>query len=223
VPVTQQGRIAGILTSPFYLVKYSSNRGRANRFYNAFLCSYFQASAAGLPDPSDTCTQEPNITKRCGCKDCHATLEPSASYWGRWAERGIHPLPTVEYPRLDPACAGSNPPASCSKFRLVEGEVTHASLEPYKGVLRPFVFAEPFEANIESGPAVLARNAIDSGQLAACTTRRLFGRFVGREPRDYPDERAQIERVAKAFADGYRLRTLVRELVALPQYKGEGR
>lgn len=223
VTVEPQGKIAGVLTSPFYLVKYTSNRARANRFYNAFLCSHFTASPAGLPDPSDACTNEPNLTKRCGCKDCHATLEPTASYWGRWGERAIFPLPPATYPKYDPACAAANPPASCSPFRLVADDVTHPALEPYKGMLRSYVFAEPFEANIEAGPEALAKNAIESGQLAACTTRRMFTRLVGREPRDYPDERAQLEEIARTFADGYRLRTLLRSIVSLPQYKGDRR
>ena len=38
-----------ILTSPAYLLRFQTNRARATRFYDAFLCQPFTAPAAGLP------------------------------------------------------------------------------------------------------------------------------------------------------------------------------
>ena len=40
---------AGILTSPAYLLRFQTNRARASRFADAFLCEPFTPPAGGLP------------------------------------------------------------------------------------------------------------------------------------------------------------------------------
>src|SRR5262249_5760653 len=44
VKVDRGQRHAGLLTMAGYLLKFQSDRGRANRFYNAFLCQHFESS-----------------------------------------------------------------------------------------------------------------------------------------------------------------------------------
>lgn len=89
-------RHAGLLTSYFYLLKWQTNRGRANAFYNMFMCKSFAPPTEGLPASDDPSVNEINLTHRKGCDTCHRALEPMASYWGHWAEGGYLPLGDAE-------------------------------------------------------------------------------------------------------------------------------
>ncbi len=216
-------RHAGVLSMPGYLVKFQSNRGRANRFYNAFLCQYFQ-SQNPLPPATDPCHLEPDLTQRCGCKDCHTTLEPAAGHWGRWAEAGLLPLEPAGYPKYDPTCAGvngRNGPAIC-QFYFTPRDVTNPELEqPFVGMLKPYVFASPeTEANIDAGPEKIAHEAIDSGAFASCTVRKMWTRFMARDPS--LEEESLITALAGDFATDYSLKRLIRSIVTRPEYVSAG-
>ena len=224
VPVTQGGKHAGILTLPGFLLRFQSNRGRANRFYDAFLCQSFQAPAEGLPASSDDCHDEPDLTKRCGCSYCHVAVEPAAMHWGRWSEAGLMALDEETFPRVLDACAtprGRGSPL-CRRFYLTEA--SHPKEVPYVGTLLPYVFADehPDRAEIvEAGPRRLARQAVDSGRFANCTVRKLWTRILGRPPT--PAEDVTTQEMAQAFAQGgYVLRDLVRALVTRPEYQQAG-
>lgn len=214
--VTQSGyRHSGVLSTMFFLLKFQSNRSRANRFYNAFLCQYFQAPQGGLPDPSDPCNDEPNLNERCGCSYCHAALEPASAYWGRWAERGILPLTNAQYPTTDPACESAPFPPHCRDFYFTEAG--HPDEAPYVGMLSAYVFADPYVNNIEDGPAALASQAVDSGQFAECTVRRLWTRFVARPPTFGETDLVQ-SMTGDFVSSGYDVRSLVKAIVKTPQY-----
>lgn len=220
VEVERGQRHSGVLSMPGYLVKFQSNRGRANRFYNAFLCQHFESSAP-LPPATDECHREPDLTKRCGCKDCHTTLEPAAGHWGRWAEGGLLPLEEPLFPKYNPACVqggGGRANALCGLFYFTQRDVTDPETEQqYIGLLKPYVYAsEQTEQNIEAGPEKIAREAVDSGAFAACTVKRMWSRFMAREPT--PEEQTAISDLAEDFATDYSLRRLIEQLVARPEY-----
>ncbi len=80
---------AGILTSPFFLLKYATNRGRAAAFYDMFMCKTFVPPTEGLPPAGDPSNEEPNLTRRAGCASCHRTVEPMAAHWGLFSENGL--------------------------------------------------------------------------------------------------------------------------------------
>jgi hypothetical protein len=223
VRVEREGRHAGVLTMPSFLVKFQSNRGKANRFYQAFLCQSFQAPAGGLPPSSDACHDEPDLTQRCGCQHCHVTVEPAAAHWGRFAEAGIYPLLEQDFPVRNPACAtpaGSRDPA-CGRLYLSEAH--HPKEEAWLGTLLPYVFADARrEANIAAGPEALAREAIESGAFAACTTQQWWERLVGRTPSEA--DAPVVQALADDFAGGgYDLRTLIESIVTRPEYVKAGR
>lgn len=233
VRVERELRHAGVLTMPAYLLKFQSDRGRANRFYNAFLCQHFEATAA-LPPATDPCHAEPDLTKRCGCKDCHIAVEPAAAYWGRWAEAGLLPLDEPLFPKQNGCCVdgGECSPAmrrlfnrnTCGRFYLTDRELTGPD-DPqaqYLGMLEAYVFADATrERNIEEGPELLARQAIDSGAFASCTVRRLWRRFMAREAT--LDEEQTLAELTTTFSQGYNLRRLIAELVVRPEYVQAGR
>jgi len=222
--VTRTQLHAGVLTMPLYLLKFASNRGRANRFYNAFLCSHFQAPAGGLPPASDKCHGEPNLMKRCGCKYCHQTVEPVASYWGRWAEAGLAPRNPGEgrdqYPPKKAECstyAKARRDATCRRFYFIQPN--HPDEEQYRGMLLAYVFATPaMKKNIEAGPMALAKKHVDNGDFAACTARKMWTWLLGKAP--YPQEEERIMTLAHAFQrDNYNLRSLIKAIVSSPEYR----
>lgn len=215
----QRGKLhSGLLTMPLYLLKFASNRGRANRFYNAFLCSYFQAPPGGLPPASDDCHNEPNLMKRCGCKNCHQSVEPLASYWGRWAEAGLAALDPAAFPAKSDTCsmAANRNNATCR--RLYFTSPNHPDEEQYRGLLLPYLFATPqMKLNIEDGPNALATKYIDNGQFSVCTTRKMWNWFVGTAPT--PQQEEMILQLASDFqANNHNLRSLVRAIVSRPEY-----
>ncbi|TNE43261.1 MAG: hypothetical protein EP343_34195 [Deltaproteobacteria bacterium] len=207
---------AGILTAPLYLLKFSSNRSRANHFYENFLCKPFQAPPGGLPPGNDPCHAEPDLTKRCGCKYCHQTLEPASAYWGRWMQPGLGFLDPSKYPIDNPACSSPNARfnSNCSEYFT---RANHIKEEQYRGKLRAYLFASnKVGQNIELGPSGIAKEAIDSGNFAACTTKKVWSWFVGTPALT----QEALEELANKFSDSnYNFRTLIQTIVQHPSYK----
>ncbi|MBL8953056.1 MAG: hypothetical protein JNK82_19925 [Myxococcaceae bacterium] len=224
-PVRVTGRAAGVLTQPHFLLKFATRRARANRFYNAFLCSSFQAPPGGLPSPGEPCSKNPNLAERCGCDSCHRSLEPMSAYWGRFAERGLHELKLPEFPSRDPACNADAGPLSDNCRQHYITQARHPAEAPYVGMLSAYLFADvgptPFTDAIEQGPRALARSAVDSGAFARCTVTKQFTRLVGRAPREeLADERALVDSLTERFrASNHDLRALVKDLVFTRQYR----
>ncbi len=212
-------RHAGLLTLPGYLLKFQSDRGRANRFYNAFLCQAFQAPPGGLPAAADDCNKEPDLTQRCGCMYCHVTVEPAAAFWGRWSEAGLIPMEEALFPTRSPRCADprTSNNNTCNLFYLTKAATEKE--KPFLGMLKPYVFADATRmANIDVGPEGLAHQAIDSGQFAACTTKKLWSRLMGRAIDE--GDAAALDELAAAFAQGgYKVRALVKAIVTRPEYQ----
>lgn len=221
VDVDRTGRHAGILTTPGYLLKYQSNRGRAHRYYNAFECSSFIPSGA-LPSPQEACSKHENLTLRCGCDSCHVRLEPMASKWGRFAEYGMSPLSEARYPKTGTTVCSNFQSLDqlfrCFRFYNVQ-PVGEEDTPENRGLLKPYVFRTPEEvADLEIGPAALVQKSIDSGTFASCTTRKMWGYYMRREPT--PDEESTV--IPKLAADfkngGYHLKGLVKAIVTQPAY-----
>jgi hypothetical protein len=203
-------------------MKFQSNRGRANRFYNAFLCQHFETNEP-LPPSTDACHQESDLTKRCGCKGCHQAVEPAAAYWGRWAEAGVLPMEEATFPRYVAECARTGRASPfCRAFYFTAEEVNDTAVEgPFVGQLRAYVFADATrEANIATGPEGIARGAIDSGRFASCTVERMWKLFNAREPT--VEETSEIAALAEDFSSDYRLRRLVKAIVTRPEYVEAG-
>jgi len=223
VSANREATHAGVLTMPGYLIKFQSDRGRANRFYNAFLCQAFQAPAGGLPAADDACNLEPDLTKRCGCKHCHIAVEPAAAYWGRWSEAGFAPLDETNFPGFNPACAAANAGsnANCRRFYMIAPG--HPDEVPFRGYLRSLVFADTErQENIRNGPRALAQTAIDNGAFASCVTKQMFERLMAREPNEL-DQEMLGELESTLVGTNYDLRALIESIVKRPEYAEAGR
>ena len=212
---------SGVLTSPAWLMRFQTNRGRANRFYNSFLCQPFQPPDGGL-----TALDDPNpsldLTKRDGCAYCHALLEPAAAHWGRWPEAGAGHLGALDYPAFDAdceACAMWNTSCSerCDDHYLVDPIATEEF--EYLGWLLSYEFLEDrYWPNVEEGPELLVAETVTDGRLPECVATRAAEWLLGREMEDA--DRPWIEDLSDHFvASDFRYRELVKEIVTSDNYR----
>lgn len=212
---------SGVLSSPAYLLRFQTNRARASKFSTDFLCDPYVAPSGGLPPTTDEEAMEPDLQKRPGCKYCHARLEPTASYWGRFPESGAGMLDKQSYPAFSPACeacALKTAPCDTDCSRYVTSAST-PSEKAWFGWLKTMVFRKqahiPF---IDEGPAALVKRSLVDSKLPRCVTRKaaawLFGRGL------HAEESAWLDEVAQEFlVGGLRLRELISALVRSDMYR----
>ncbi len=215
---------SGLLTSMSFLLRFQTARARANRFHDAFLCEPFIAPPGSLPSPNDACSQEPNLRERCGCNACHSRLEPSAAWWGRFAEAGTMYIDPEIYPTYLARCAecARNPGRQCDFIcqRFYVSEVGHPKQAPYAGVLKALEFRGPEEVeHVETGPSGFVAEAVEDGRLQRCVSHKLFTRLFHRAPT--PEEQSTlIVELGEAFAaSGYDFKALVKTLITHPSYR----
>ena len=208
---------AGFFTSPAFLNRFTTNRGRANQFANNFLCQPYMPPPGGLPPV----VEDPplDLTARDGCKFCHALLEPHAAHWGRWDGAGYLDADLV--PAFDAACVacglngGRNCPEECAvyKVRTVGDEEL-----PYVGWLPAYTFLEErHHANVEVGPKLLVRQSIASGLLPACVAEKAGSRLLGRELTGGDD--VWLDAVTAGLEADWSYRDLVRAVVTSDNYR----
>ncbi|MCA9517749.1 MAG: DUF1585 domain-containing protein, partial [Myxococcales bacterium] len=212
---------AGILTSPAFLLRFQTNRARANRFYNSFLCQAFNAPSGGIPVVAGAAA-EPDLQIRAGCEYCHALLEPAASHWGRWGERGASRLAEDAFPPFDDSCelcATSGLPCSrrCQDFYVTQAFDDREA--PYLGWLKSYLFRRPeHEHYVEEGPKLLVYSTLVDGRFERCAVRTAAEHLLGRALDKGED--ALVDDVAREFiASGYKYRALVKALVTHPTYR----
>lgn len=219
--VARTGRHAGVLTTPGYLMRFTTWRGRAHRFYNAFECSSFIPNGP-LPSPQDPCSAHEDLTRRCGCDACHEALEPMASHWGRFSEYGFKNLTEAEFPRnglgrCTPPLGSVDELIDC--FRQYELEPVGEE-QAYRGQLNAYVFRSDDEAaGVDQGPTRLVQESIASGRLPSCTVQKMWSHFMRRDPTQEEHETVIPELIAKFEASGHDLRSVVQEIVMHPAYR----
>ncbi len=184
--VPRDAEHAGALTTLHCLMRCASARGRANRFYTAFLCEPFESPAEGLPSATDPCSADPNLSTRCGCATCHERLEPTAAYFGRWrigAQYGF--LDARALPVRNMACAtctGRGCSAFCNTYYLTDVNTSHADERALRGTLQTAAWRTPAEvAAIDRGPAGLLEREGAMGRLASCSARTLAEQMLHRD------------------------------------------
>jgi hypothetical protein len=214
---------AGVLTSPAYLLRFQTNRARANRYFNAFLCQPFQPPATGIPVGDPVAMREPDLQKRHGCKYCHAMLEPAASHWGRWPQRGAGFLDETRFPETREDCAlcarnGTTCSAECNAYYFTRA--SYDSEKPYLGLLTAYHFLRPEHlANVEQGPSYLMRSTIVDNRMPACVSRHMVEKLAGRLL--LPEEEPLVtETMAREFVtSNYSFKTLIKSVVMSPVYR----
>jgi hypothetical protein len=210
---------AGVLTLPGFLLRFQTDRGRANRFRIAFQNRVF-VPAAKL-DPEKGCSADsPDLTARCNCQYCHATLEPLAAHFGNFAEAGSTAMNDPKlWPVERPDCVDSKD-ALCRRFYVTESDATRPGFR----LSHQFAGAHPaYVKAIDDGPRALAEGAIADRSFATATVQNLYLRFVHREMRidgDHTEDLATMNDLVAAFvASNYDLPALVKKIVSLPEYR----
>ncbi len=222
--VDRGGQHAGILTAPAFLLRFQTNRSRANRERINFECEPFTPPAQ-LETPKDGCVDEGNdLTKRCTCRYCHQELEPRAAHWGNFAEAGTTALDAVRFPRIRntgaTTCVGKGS-SFCRRFYVTDPTADNP------GALIPYQYSDAAHPNItaalQGGPRKQAQEIIASGIFAQCTTRRMFAYLMKRDIRfqgaNADDEAPLLASLSSEFAKTYDLPKLIQSIVSLPQYR----
>ena len=212
---------AGLLTSPAFLLRFPTNRARASRFYDAFLCDPFTAPEGSLP--AQVGRLEPDLQVRDGCNYCHGELEPAAAHWGRWSQQGSGYLDPAAFPAMRADCQqcaleGRFCGTECNRYYVMNAQTTEEI--PYLGWLRSYVFLRESDVdNVDQGPRALALRAVATGQLDRCVATRTAEWLLGRDI-DKSVESDWIEALAASFANqDYSYRELVRVIVESDVYR----
>lgn len=220
VQVDRKGLHAGVITLPAYLLRFQTDRGRANRFRIDFMGEYFVPPAKLDPAPGCSTTSS-DLTERCNCQYCHQKLEPLASHFGQFAEAGTTLMTDLaRFPRTKADCVSAKPSAFCSRFYVTNAEAHRpGSLLTYQ-----FTDTHPdFVPALEGGPRKLAQQIIQDGTFSRTVVRRMFLQLAKRDLRvegEKTDELDLLDRLSKGFeAAGFNLKWLVREIVKLPAYR----
>ena len=213
---------AGALTSPAFLLRFQTDRGRASQFFTQFLCAPFQAPNGPLPVDDSEAQMQPDLQKRAGCKYCHAVLEPAAAHWGRWAQQGAAHLDVDGFPAMDFNClscalTGSACSSECARFYTVT--TLDPAEEEYLGMLTAYLFLrDEHKPNVEHGPKLLALKSFADNRLTACSARTLAERLIGRPLQTDEDE--WLDELVLAFAtSGYSYKALFKAVVTSPIYR----
>lgn len=213
---------AGVLTTPAYLLRFQTNRARANRFYDSFLCQPFTPPPGGLPVADAEALAQPDLQKRDGCKYCHAILEPAAAHWGRWGEQGAGFLNPADFPAFRPDCeacalTGQRCSQACRDNYITRPLST--AEEAYAGQLSAYQFlrTEHF-SHVEEGPELMVREAIVDDRFARCVSTRAAESLLGRSL--LGDELPRVEQWSRTFTQsGFDYRALVESIVTSDVYR----
>ncbi|MGF1464985.1 MAG: hypothetical protein ACFCGT_02525 [Sandaracinaceae bacterium] len=222
VPVELPEVHAGVLTTPVYLLRFQTNRARANRFYDAFLCEPFQPPEGGIAVEDEVAALQPDVQQRPGCNYCHAVLEPAAAHWGRWTQQGAGYLDPVAYPEYREECAdcgrGLEVCSEDCRFNYITRALSPEE-EPYLGALRAFEFLrDEHRPNVEAGPSALVMAGVADGRFTGCSVRRTVTWLFGREPLEREQE--LVAELTREFLDGeFSYRELVRAIVTHETYR----
>jgi len=220
--ITLPEQHAGLLTSPAFLLRFQTNRARANRFFDSFLCSPPSPPPGGLPVAIPGQRIEPDLQKRDGCKYCHALLEPAAAHWGRWTEAGAGFLSPSSFPatRADCEACGRTGQACSQDCRLYYVTSAFSSEEAqYLGKLSSLQFLKAeHQRNVEMGPKLLVLTSIVDDRFPSCVSTRAVENMFGREASS--DEQEWIGELSRDFlASGYRYKALVKSIVTSETYR----
>lgn len=221
---------AGVTTLPGYLLRFQTNRGRANRFRIDFECqSFVPPSTIEAPGTGGCQEDGTDLTARCTCRYCHQQLEPLSAHWGQFSEAGTTFLEVQNgtgvasvgnFFKKASNCIGSNS-AFCNRFYVTATDADNP------GALLAYQYADAQHADITAalagGPRKRAQEIVNSGVFAKCAVKRVFRNFVKRDMHvegATTEELALLSTLSDGFKNnGYSFPWLVEQVVTLPQYR----
>ena len=226
VQIEREGSHAGVLTTFAYLIRFASNRARANRFYTAFYCDPFIPPEGGIP--AEEGDPPANLRERNGCDGCHEVLEPAAAHWGRWRTGGTfgllrEDLVSFDVPRDECASCAEGGDEACTPFcqsYYITADNAHPDeYAQFAGMPQASIWLSESEKDaLEVGPSALLDEPHEQRRVAQCTVRNLAQHLYGRELQT--DDLAWIEAQTDALqASNYSFNDLMRRLIEDPRYR----
>ena len=217
---------AGVLTTSAYMLRFQTNRGRANRYRIDFECEAFvPPSTLETPQSAGDCNDtSSDLTSRCNCRYCHQRLEPMAAHWGTFSEAGTTVMSADGgWPKTMPSCVSENPSQFCSRYYVTDSDADNAgSLLAWQYADAANTYHQQIKDALTAGPKQLAQASIDSGKFAKCAAKRAWSTFLKRDLNaidTQPEERARVEALAQGFIDhAYSLPWLIEQVVSQPEY-----
>lgn len=221
---------AGVTTLPGYMLRFQTNRGRANRFRIDFECqSFVPPSTVEAPGTGGCVEDGTNLTARCTCRYCHSMLEPLAAHWGQFSEAGntfMSVLPgqgvasVGTFYKKATNCVGSSS-AFCNRFYVTATDGDNP------GALLSYQYSDASHQDITDalagGPRKRAQEIVANGVFAKCAVKRVFRNFVKRDMRvegATTDELALLTTLSDGFkTNSYSFPWLVEQVVSLPEYR----
>ena len=212
----------GVFSSAAWLLRHQTNRGRANRLYGAFLCSEFIPVEGKIEGLTGTDLPSPDLSRREGCVDCHARLEPMAAYWARWGEATQNYIDPSTLPSYSEECATCQQSNSCNSTcrNNYITSASHPDETPYIGWLKSFAFlSEAERSNPDLGPSEWIYQSMSDGVLAQCAASNTSEWLLGWNKEEQQQREATVEDYAQQFENsGYSFRSLVRAIIKSPSY-----
>ena len=223
VEYTRDEYHSGVLTTAEWLYRFPTVRSRTSQFWQSFLCKSFVPPAnAPVPSPEDSCNRENNLAQRCGCKGCHATMEPVGAHWGRFGERSAQYLDPMEFPKVSAKCR------DCALANNVscDGACANYVMQAYDGdgaaslgLLKTYLYRTPDEEpNITGGPKALVEKLLQTGDLERCAVQNMWNQLLGRPMTD-AEAALYLQPLVDDFAQsGHNLRKLMVRIVSTDAY-----
>lgn len=214
---------SGILTTLGFLRRFASHRARVNRLYTAFLCDPFEAPSGGLPSATDDCSSNPDLSSRCGCAACHATIEPATTHWGRW-EEGDDFVYREDIDTFSNNCANCEK-GDCSNFCKTfyitrELETSPGSVDTELGKFKVLGWrSEEQAAALDVGPSALVTSPEYQQQLASCAVRNFAEHVFGRELSAEERTGWLVEKTASFASVGHDFLKMVKDVVTDERYR----
>jgi hypothetical protein len=176
-----------------------------------------------MPAPDDPCNRENNLSKRCGCTYCHATIEPTGAHWGRYGERNATYLDPAIYAKYDAKCrdcalAGNTTcDGECANYVMQASDGDGASS---LGLLKTYLYRTPAEEpNITGGPALLVQRMMQTGDLERCAVQNVWKEFLGRPMTTQEQSMYMDTLTAQWVTKGRSLKELVKLLIDTDAYR----
>jgi hypothetical protein len=212
---------AGVLTTPAYLLRFQTNRGRANRYRIDFECEAFTPPSQ-LENASNGCAESgTDLSGRCTCRYCHNILEPLAAHWGQFAEAGTSLLSdTAAWPRTKSTCVNSTS-GVCNRFYVTSSDGDKP------GAFLPYQYADAahpgITAGLAAGPKGRVTEGLANGAFAKCAVKRAWSYLMKRDMRvagETTDELSTLNTLSSGFAsNNYSLPWLFQSIVSQPDYR----
>ena|GEM_PF-6455980 len=213
---------SGIFGLPGFLLRFHTDRRRAERVLSEFMCIELTPPPAGLPESTEDELFEADLRQLNGCASCHGLLDPVASFWGRWSEVGGSRIPLAEYPSFSDECNqiarngyDRNGYAKCWQ----EGYL----VEPYWGEKVGWhkAHAQLYDAEQNypiEGPRRFFQQNIANGKIPACVVQKASKQLLGRDLNNRDTEWKQ-DITRQFIQNNYNYVELIRSIVTSEQYR----